>query len=190
MLEMTQTPAQRHFERTQLIVIAGGAVVRNSPANASDPRDSGSILELGRSPGVGNGNPFQYSCLDNSMDREAWQGYSPWDCKELAMTDHTHTQVILKEGARVGGLVAMLSGFPKPWMWKSTTPGESSQTKWWEMIITRVLFMWLKVGVKRNSMWFHCIMPLMCLGSPCFTFVSKGILAINFHSKITWQGHL
>ena len=59
MLEMKQIPAQRHFERTQLIVIPGGTVVRNSPANASDARDSGSIPELGRSPGGGHGNPFQ-----------------------------------------------------------------------------------------------------------------------------------
>ena len=170
---MTQIPAQRHLERTQ-IVIPGGTVVRNLPANASDARDSGSIPELGRSPGVGNGNPFQYSCLDNSMDREAWQGYNPWDCKELAMTDRTHTYTSYsKGGSQIGW--AMLSGFPKPWMWKSMTPGESSQTKWWEMIITHVLFMRLKLGGKKNSMWFHCIMPLMCLGSPCFTFVSKGI---------------
>ena len=36
-------------------------------------RDAGSILQSGRSPGGGNGNPFQYSCLGNSMDREACQ---------------------------------------------------------------------------------------------------------------------
>ena len=72
MLEMTQIPAQRHLERTQ-IVIPGGTVVRNLPANASDARDSGSIPELGRSPGVGNGNPFYYSCLENYMDRGARQ---------------------------------------------------------------------------------------------------------------------
>ena len=35
--------------------------------------DSGSVPELGRSPGGGQGNPLQYSCLENSMDREAWQ---------------------------------------------------------------------------------------------------------------------
>ena len=35
--------------------------------------DAGSIPGLGKSPGVGNGNPLQYSCLENSMDREAWQ---------------------------------------------------------------------------------------------------------------------
>ena len=41
-------------------------MVKNLPANAGDARDTGSI------PGVGNGNPFQYSCLENSMDRGAW----------------------------------------------------------------------------------------------------------------------
>jgi len=51
----------------------GGAVVKNPPANAGDERDVGSIPGLGRSPGVGNGNPLWYSGLKNSMDREAWQ---------------------------------------------------------------------------------------------------------------------
>ena len=48
-------------------------VVKNLPANAGDTRAKGSIPESGRSPGVGNGNPLQYSCLENSMDRGAWQ---------------------------------------------------------------------------------------------------------------------
>ena len=48
-------------------------MVKNSPANAGDVRDVGSIPELGRSPGVGNGNPLQYPCWKNSMDRGAWQ---------------------------------------------------------------------------------------------------------------------
>ena len=47
----------------------GGSVVKNPPAYA---RDAGSIPELGRSLGGGNGNPFQYSCLGNPMDRGAW----------------------------------------------------------------------------------------------------------------------
>ena len=47
-------------------------VVKNPPANAGDIRDSGSIPGSGRSPGGGNGNPFQYSCLENSMDRGFW----------------------------------------------------------------------------------------------------------------------
>jgi len=48
-------------------------VVKNLPANAGDVRDMGSILELGRSPGEGQGNPLQYSCLENPMDRGTWQ---------------------------------------------------------------------------------------------------------------------
>ena len=47
-------------------------VVKNPPANAGDIRDEDSIPELRRSPGVGNGNPPQYSCLGNPMDTEAW----------------------------------------------------------------------------------------------------------------------
>ena len=47
-------------------------VVKNPPANAGDRRDAGSIPGLGRSPGEGNGNPLQDSCLENLMDRGAW----------------------------------------------------------------------------------------------------------------------
>ena len=48
-------------------------MVKNPPANARDIRDSGLIPGSGRSPGGGKGNPLQYSCLENSMDRAAWQ---------------------------------------------------------------------------------------------------------------------
>ena len=48
-------------------------VVKNPPANVGDTRNMGLITRLGRSPGVGNGNPLQYSCLENSMDRRVWQ---------------------------------------------------------------------------------------------------------------------
>ena len=48
-----------------------GTVVKNPPANAGDARDVGSIPGSGRSPGEGNGNPLQYSCLENPMDRGA-----------------------------------------------------------------------------------------------------------------------
>ena len=44
----------------------------NGKESACDAGDAGSISELRRSPGVENGNPLQYSCLENSMDREAW----------------------------------------------------------------------------------------------------------------------
>ena len=48
-------------------------VVKNLLANAGDVRDVGSVPGLGRCPGVGNGNPLQYSCLENPMDRGAWE---------------------------------------------------------------------------------------------------------------------
>ena len=47
--------------------------VKNLPANAGDLRTTGSIPGSGRSPGEGHDNPLQYSCLENSMDRGAWQ---------------------------------------------------------------------------------------------------------------------
>ena len=51
----------------------GDSVVKNLPANAGDSRDLDSIPGLGRSSGVENGSSLQYSCLENPMDREAWQ---------------------------------------------------------------------------------------------------------------------
>ena len=51
----------------------GDSVVKNLPAKAGDTRDVGLIPGLGRSPGGGNGNLLQYSCLLNSMDRGAWR---------------------------------------------------------------------------------------------------------------------
>ena len=52
---------------------SGGSVVKNLPVNTGDARDASSILGLGRSLGVGNENPLQYSCLENSMDKGNWQ---------------------------------------------------------------------------------------------------------------------
>ena len=50
----------------------GGAVAKNQPAIARDNRDAGLMSGMGRSPGIGNSNPLQYSCLENSMNRRAW----------------------------------------------------------------------------------------------------------------------
>ena len=61
----------------------GGSVVMNPPASAED---AGSIPGLGRSPGEGNGNPLQYSCLENPMYREAWQATLHGVAKESGTT--------------------------------------------------------------------------------------------------------
>ena len=80
----------------------GGSMVKNSPANAGD---MGSTPGLGRSPGGGNGNPLQYSCLENPIHKGAW-GYSPWvqsmgsqrvghDIERLTHITNTHTMFLM-----------------------------------------------------------------------------------------------
>ena len=62
----------------------GGVVGRESACNATDP---GLIPGSGRSFGEGSGNTLQYSCLENPMERGAWQAtYSPWGCQKLGTT--------------------------------------------------------------------------------------------------------
>ena len=69
-------------------------VVKNPPANARDISEAGLTPELGRSPGGGHDNPFQYSCLENPTDRGAWWApwgpWGPWGCKE---SDFAFTEV-------------------------------------------------------------------------------------------------
>ena len=62
-------------------------VVKNQPANAGDTRDVHLNPGLGRSPGGGYGNPLQYSCLENNMDRGAWQPTVRRVTKELDITE-------------------------------------------------------------------------------------------------------
>ena len=64
-------------------------MVKSMSANAGDVRDTGSIPGLGRSPRGGNGNPLQYSCLGNPIDRGALVGCSPWGHTEFDMTEVT-----------------------------------------------------------------------------------------------------
>ena len=68
-----------------------GLVVKNLPAHAGD---AGSIPGLGRSPGEGNGNPLQYSCLENPMDRGAWQAAVHGVAKELDTTQQLNNNNI------------------------------------------------------------------------------------------------
>ena len=66
-----------------------GLVVKNLPANAGASGDEGLIPGSGGSPGEGNGNPFQYSCLQNPMDRGAWRATVLGGHKELDTTEVT-----------------------------------------------------------------------------------------------------
>ena len=72
-------------------------VVKNLPVSAGDIRDTGSTPESGRSPGVANGYPLQFSCLENPMDRETqWAtvhgGHKETDTNEA--TQHTYIHVL------------------------------------------------------------------------------------------------
>ena len=74
------------------VAFPGGTMIKNPHANAGDTRDRGLIPGLGRSPKIGNGNPLQYSCLGNPMERGAWQATvhrvaKSWTCQA---TEHTH----------------------------------------------------------------------------------------------------
>ena len=62
-------------------------MVKNPPAKAGDAGYMGLIPGSGRSPGVGNHNPLQYSCLENPMDRGAWWATVYGGCKESDMTE-------------------------------------------------------------------------------------------------------
>ena len=64
-------------------------MVKNPPANAGGIREACSIPGLGRSPGVGNGNPLQYSWLENPTGQRSLAGYSPWGLKESDTTEAT-----------------------------------------------------------------------------------------------------
>ena len=64
---------------------------KESTCNAEDTGDVGSVPGWGRFPGGGHGNPLQYSCLENPMDRGAWWAIVHGGRKDLDTTDHTHT---------------------------------------------------------------------------------------------------
>ena len=73
-------------------------MVKNPPANAVDIRDTGSIPGMGRSPGGGHGNPLQYSCLENPMDRGAWRatvhGVAQSWTRLKQLSRHAHSRTI------------------------------------------------------------------------------------------------
>ena len=71
-------------------------MVKNPPANAGDVTDAGSILGQEDSPGGGNGNPLQYSCLENLTDRGAWRATDHGFTKEPDTTERAHTHSMIQ----------------------------------------------------------------------------------------------
>ena len=66
------------------------SVVKNPPANAGDAKDKGLVSGSERSSGGGNGNPLQYSCLENFMDRGSWQATVYVVAKSQTLSELTH----------------------------------------------------------------------------------------------------
>ena len=94
----------------------GGAVVKNPPANAEETRDVSSIPGWGRSPRVGNGNPLQYPCLENPMDRRAWRATVCGVAECERTHTHTHTTAIVSVLCHeaVNGTYLFVLPFPSP----------------------------------------------------------------------------
>ena len=86
-------------------------VVKNLPANAGDARDTGLIPGSGRSPGGGNGNPLQYSCLENPMDWGAWWT-TVHGIAEFGMTVNTHTQCLVITNMSKEKRASVVQGLP------------------------------------------------------------------------------
>ena len=82
-------PLQRGFP--------GGSVVKNLSANAGDARDMGMISGLGRSPGIGNGNPLQYPCLENPMEPDGLQSMRSPRVRHNWVTERTDTFILSKD---------------------------------------------------------------------------------------------
>ena len=104
----------------------GGSVVKNPLANARDTGDVGSIPGLGRSPGGGNDNTLQYSCLENPTDRGTWwatvsevEKSQTW----LSMCAHAHTHTVTQVISRAAFFPRTLGKKAIPclfWHWKAT----------------------------------------------------------------------
>ena len=77
-------------------------MVKHPPANAGAERDAGSVPESGKYPGLGNGNPLQYSYLENFMDRGAWWAEEPGGLQSMGSQKSrlqlsTYTSLIIRE---------------------------------------------------------------------------------------------
>ena len=95
---------------------AGGAVVKNLPADARGTRDADLIPGSGRSCGVGNGNPRQYSCLANSVDRGAWWATKPMGPQRIGLNwANTRAQIEGSPCHMYAFNCSIVSGFAFSW---------------------------------------------------------------------------
>ena len=121
-------------------------VIKNLPASAEDVRDLGSIPGLGRSSWEGSTNPLQYSCLENPMDRGAWQATvhrvsKSWtQLKWLSM--HAHIRVLVVDQPQPGGshLALLCGACHNAWDWSHLWDFLTHDL--WLMLISRQELSW------------------------------------------------
>ena len=93
-LSLSHTHTHTHTHIYTHVGFLGDTEVKNQPANTGDAGDSGLIPGLGRSPGGGNSNPLQYSCLKNPKDRGAWRATVHGGRKELDRTERLNAHFL------------------------------------------------------------------------------------------------
>ena len=151
-------------------------VGKNSPANARDLRDMGLIPGWGRSPGLGrspregHGNPLQYACLENPMDRGAW--WSPWGRKELDTTEQLSTHSIWMYYYMVICLLwspPMISGHQISWHHGS---GWKCQY-------------WVDSMAHTTGRWNTAVMDILCFSVDGSTVTT--LESLQIHSKRNWK---
>ena len=100
-------------DRLPTPVFLGFPGVSAAKESAYNAGDLGLIPGLGRSPGEGNGNPLQYSCLENLMDRGAWQATVPGVTESRTqLSNFTSTCFTLHNTAKVQSMLQQMAGFP------------------------------------------------------------------------------
>ena len=152
----------------------GGSAIKNPPANAGST-DQGSIPESGRFPGGGHGNPVQYSCLENSMDRGAWWAIvhrvtksQTW-LKRLSMQARTHWLLVL---SCLGTFTICLAPHPDSLVWLSAyqwaqvgrpVPVDGKPLGWrpWEFVDS-CTEMWGAPTVWLMSSWQLAVAKSLC----------------------------
>ena len=159
--------------------LLGDKVVKNPPANAEATGDAGSIPGSGRSPGVGNGNPLQYSCLENSMDRGVWQATIHGIARSWTQVSDlsTQTETLFPLNTSSPARLALLLLFQHTHFSFHTPSGDFffffSLNNW-----TRSFCLAFKA---RKSIWFRTSWTRVCTTFHCYN------VGLHFPLKHTWQ---
>ena len=142
----------------------GGTMVKNLPANAEG---TGSFPGSERSPGEGNGNPLQYSCLGNPVVRGAWWTAVHW-IKESYMTEHSHMPLFTWIF-----LWCCAQGCKKLW--------DVNGWKIWSSIVCYTSFQFI-VSTPNSALWYRHI--LLCFDLLFFLHISTFYIFLNHLSKL------